>query len=107
MLQALAKCVHLWSDVAEIFREERQSAESFAEFHKKIIARAVDPAAVDSRSVTRGNLPELVEAPEVIQPNVIKVARRPTQALNPPADIHALSSHPSGRAGFPSAVRSC
>ena len=51
---------------------------------QKIIARTVDPATVDSCSVTGGNLPELIESAEVIQPNVIAVARRPTQALNPP-----------------------
>src|SRR5450755_4256333 len=36
------------------------------------------------RGIRGGNLPELIEAAEVIEPDVVAVARRPAQALDPP-----------------------
>src|SRR5207248_7277848 len=72
-LQTIPERVYFGSDVAEIFGEERQSAEGFAEFHEEIIARSIDPAAIDCRWIAGGNFPELVESAEVIEADVVAV----------------------------------
>src|SRR5208282_6183909 len=76
--------VHLRRDVAQVFGEEGQAAEGFAELVKQIVPWTIDPAAVGGTRIGRRNLPELVEAAKVIEPNVIAVAGRPAQPAHPP-----------------------
>ena len=91
-LQPLAQGVNFRSNVAEVFGEEWQAAQSFAKFVEEIIPRAIDPSSVDRGRIVRRNLPELIEAAEVIEANVVAIARRPAQPVDPPT-VPALLQH--------------
>ena len=83
-LQPVPQGVDLRSDVAQVFSKERQAAQRLAELQEEVVARPIHPATVHSRGIRRGNFPELVESPEVIEADVVTVLRRPAQPLNPP-----------------------
>src|SRR5579863_1214613 len=83
-LQPFAQGMHFGSDVTEIFREKWQPAQGLAKFLKQVIARTINPAAIYRGRLGRRNLPELVEATEMIEPHVVAISRGPAQALDPP-----------------------
>src|SRR6478752_703935 len=84
--------MHLGCNETKILREERQPAQGFAQLQKEVVARALDPAAVYSGRIARGNFPELVEAAKMIEADVVAMVRGPAQALNPPL-VAALFHH--------------
>src|SRR5579872_101419 len=94
-LQAVAQRVNLGRDVSQIFRKEGQSAQRFADFQEKIVTRTINPAAIHGSSVTRGNLPELIESAKMVETDVIAILRRPAQPLNPPSVSTLLHDVPA------------
>src|SRR5437868_2989890 len=90
-VMAIAQRVNVGRDVAEVFSEERKSAERIAHPIEQIIARAVDPAAIDGGEFVGWNFPELGEAAEMIEADVIASLGGPTQAFNPP--VISMSPH--------------
>src|ERR1700730_18031414 len=78
-LQPLPQGVNFGRDVSEIFSEERQAAQSSANGVEEIVPGTIDPGWVGSL-----NLPELIEATKMIKPDVVAVARCPSQTLDPP-----------------------
>src|SRR3954467_13774057 len=80
------------SDIAQIFSKEGQPPESLPQFDEQVIARTIHPSPAHRSRVSRGNLPELVEAAKVIQSDVIAVIGCPAQPLNPPF-VAALLHH--------------
>jgi len=83
-LQALSQRVNFGRDVAEIFGEERQASQSFAKLVEEIVSGAIDPAAIYGSGLVRRNLPELIEAAEVIQADLVASFGGPAQTLHPP-----------------------
>ena len=82
--QPLPQCVHFRSDVPQILRKKWQSPQRLAEFQEQVISWSIHPATIHCRIFARGNFPELVESPEVVQSDVVAVFCRPAQALDPP-----------------------
>src|SRR4029077_13626242 len=76
--------MHFRRDVAKILREEWQAPQSLAQFTKQIVAWTVHPAPADRGWIGRRNLPELIEAAEVIEAYVVAVLCRPAQPPHPP-----------------------
>src|SRR5205823_10401786 len=81
----LPQGVNVGGDVAEIFGEERQAAKFLAQLDEEIVARSIDPASAHGRGIAGGNLPELGEAAEMIEADVVAGVRGPTEPLDPPA----------------------
>ena len=90
-LRRSRRAFDLRRDVAEVLGEEGQAAEGFAQLDENVVLGTVDPMAVDRGGLAGGNLPELLEAAEVVEANVVAVLRGPTQALHPP--LVALGAH--------------
>src|SRR5215472_887353 len=80
-LQAVAQRVHLRSDVTQVLGKEGQATERLADFGEQVVTRAVDPVPIDGSGFARGNLPELIEAPEVIEADVVTILGGPAEAL--------------------------
>src|SRR6202049_3201811 len=83
-LQPLPQSVNFGRDVSEIFSEERQAAQSSANGVEEIVPGTIDPGTIDRGWVGSRNLPELIEATKMIKPDVVAVARCPSQTLDPP-----------------------
>src|ERR1700694_1748933 len=83
-LQPLPQSMNFGRDVSEIFSEERQAAQSSANGLEEIVTGTIDPGTVDSGWVGSRNFPELIEATKMIKPDVVAVARCPSQTLDPP-----------------------
>ena len=94
-LQALAQRVDFRRDVAEVFGEERQSAEGFTQFVEEVVFGSIDPASTDRGGVCTRYLPELVESAEVIEADVVAVVGGPAQALDPPLVAAGLHDVPA------------
>src|SRR5579862_1338890 len=92
-LMPLAQRVHLRSNVAQIFSKKRQAAERVTKFVEQLVLGTVDPAAIYRSGLAGGNFPELLEAAEVIETDVIASLRAPAQATNPPV----VASRPDRR----------
>src|ERR1035438_2654352 len=76
--------MHFRRNVAQVFREEGQPSESLAQLVKQVIPRTIHPPSIDRCRIRRRNLPELIEAAEVIETDEVAVSCCPAQALNPP-----------------------
>src|SRR5215468_5705536 len=84
--------MNLGCDIAQVLGEERQSAEGFAYFREQVISGPVDPAAVDGGRLAGVNLPELLEAAEVIEADVVALPGYSAEARDPPG-ISLLLHH--------------
>src|SRR3984885_10657244 len=93
--EPLAQGMHGGSNVAQILREERQPAQGLAQFVKQVVARTIHPAPVDGRGIASRNLPKLIEAAKMVEPDVVAVLGRPAQALNPPLIASRLHHIPA------------
>src|SRR4051812_33145912 len=91
-IETLSKRVDVRGDVPKVFGKKRKSSENVAYAKKKILFRAVDPTAILRGFFGSRDLPELRETSEMIEPDVIKVASRPTQTIDPPR-ISAFLHH--------------
>src|SRR4029077_2766432 len=87
--------MHRRRDVAEVFGEEGQSTQGLAQLEEQVVARAIDPAAIHGSWIGGGNLPELIEATEVIEAYVVAMLRGPAQALYPPLIAALLHDIPA------------
>src|SRR5678816_2379556 len=76
--------MHFGRDVAQVFGEKRQPAQHVTKFVEQFILGAVHPASVHGGGVVGGNLPELLEAAEVIETDVVASLGAPAQAVDPP-----------------------
>src|SRR2546430_14783920 len=91
---ALAEGVDFGSDVTQVFSEEGQSAQGFAQLVEKIILGTIHPAAIDCGRLVGRNLPELFESAKVIEADVVAGLSGPVQTPNPPivdAGRHCIS----------------
>src|SRR5258708_38938616 len=83
-LQPLPESVNIGRDVTEIVSEERQAAQGFPNGVEEIVTRTIHPGTIDRGWVGSRNFPEPIEAPKMIEPDVVAVARCPSQTLDPP-----------------------
>src|SRR5208282_923037 len=110
-LQPIAQRVHGRSDVAQILGKKRQSPQRLAQLQKQIIARTIDPPAIDRGRVRGRNLPELIESAKVIEADVVTVLRRPAEPPNPPVislrlhHVPAVKRIPPALAGLDEEIR--
>src|SRR5947207_1635439 len=61
---------------------------------EQIVFRPIYPLAVDGSWFMSGNLPILLEATEVVQPDVIALTQRPLHAADPPVVTARLDHVP-------------
>src|SRR5258706_9407136 len=94
-LQALPQRMNLRRNVAEIFCKKRQASKSLAQLVKQIVPRTIHPTPVYRSGIGRGNLPELVEPAEMVDPDVVAVPRCPPQPLDPPLIAFRLHHVPA------------
>ena len=67
----LAQRMHFRRDVAQVFGEKWQPAQHVAQLVEQLVLGTVHPAAIYRGRLAGGNLPELFEAAEVIETDVI------------------------------------
>src|ERR1700746_39155 len=93
-VMTIAQRNHIWSNKAEVFGEERQSAEFIAHLIEKFISWPIHPAAVNRSRFVGRNLPELRETTKVVEPDEIASLRGPAQALYPPMVLSGANCVP-------------
>src|SRR6202045_1470544 len=104
-LQPLPQSVNFGRDVSEIFSEERRAAQSGANGVEEIVTGTVDPGTIDRGWVGSRNFPELIEATKMIKPDVVAVARCPSQTLDPPFVARRLQLVPAVKRVAPALSR--
>src|SRR5256885_16439111 len=76
--------MNIRGDIAQVLGKKWKSTECFADPLEQVVVRSVYPTAIDGGFFLCGNFPELREATEMIEANVIEVMCRPAQAIDPP-----------------------
>src|SRR5215471_10445884 len=83
-IEMVPQGVDLRRNESQVFGEERQPPQRFAQFVEDFLLRPIHPSTMDGGGLVRGNLPELLKTAEMIEADVVASVQCPTHALNPP-----------------------